>query len=432
MSGSPKYSSTELERRRQQELEEKRRKAAEAEAQRRREAAERERQRQLNQGRNQLEQKLQAFQNNLNADQTLIYPADLQALRQDHQSLLRDTAQASDQQALKKLTKQTNQLSSRLEAAKAQKRRDEAEQQRLAELDQHRFELSELEQQLKQLDPAIVQKFDPSGAKQLQNALEQVRQTIATGNPQQVKAPLNSAMQALRTHQQTVEKALTQWQQSQTTALEQLQELQALVAGLQSDPIIQRWQTPAQAQIQNLVQQAQAAIDQEQFTTVATLLSQAKTQAEETIAAANQAQLKADQRDYITDSIATTLESMGFTVLHRQPEHPDHPASATILGAASHAGKGISVSIPVEGEVYYDVEGYTKQTVQSVGSGKAAACDEAEQVIEEMHRILETEFGVQMGELMWEGKDPNRQLHKADDLPQDRIPRIPQRRSLQA
>jgi len=53
-------------------------------------------------------------------------------------------------------------------------------------------------------------------------------------------------------------------------------------------------------------------------------------------------------------------------------------------------------------------------------------------ILEEMHRILETEFGVQMGELMWGGKDPNRQLHKADDFPQDLIPRISQRRSLQA
>jgi sulfur carrier protein ThiS len=418
MSGSPKYSATELERRRQQELEEKRRQEAAAEAQRRKEAAERERQRQLEQGRNQLQQQLQSFQQQLTAAQTLLHPGDFKTLSQDSQTCLQQISHAADQQALKQLTRQANQFPQRLETAKVQKRRDDAEKQRLAELDQQRFELGELEQQQQQLDAAIVQKFDPTGAQQVQQALDKVRQAIGTGKPQQVKAPLKQATQALQTHQQTVATALAQWQQAQSTAQDQLQELQTLLAGLQADPIIQRWQTPAQTQIQNLVHQAQTAIDGEQFTTVATLLSQAQTQAEEAIAAANQAQLKADQRDYITDSIAATLESMGFTVLHRQPEHPNHPASATILGAASHAGKGISVSVPVEGEVYYDVEGYAKQNVQAMGGGNAAACDEAEQVIEEMHHILESEFGVQMGELMWDGKDPNRQLRKADDLPQ--------------
>lgn len=421
MSGSPKYSATELERRRQQELEEKRRQEAAAEAQRRKEAAERERQRQLEQGRNQLQQQLQSFQQQLTAAQTLLHSADFKSLTQDSQTCLQQIPHAADQQALKQLTRQANQFPQRLEAAKAQKRRDDAEKQRLAELDQQRFELGELEQQQRQLDTAIGQKFDPTGAQQVQQALDKVRQAIGTGKPQQVKVPLTQATQAWQTHQKTVATALAQWRQAQSTAQEQLQELQTLLAGLQADPIIQRWQTPAQTQIQNLVHQAQTAIDREQFTTVTTLLKQAQTQAEETIAAANQAQLKADQRDYITDSIAATLESMGFTVLHRQPEHPDHPASATILGAASHAGKGISVSVPVEGEVYYDVEGYAKQTVQAMGGGNAAACDEAEQVIEKMHRILELEFGVQMGELLWDGKDPNRQLRKADDLPQSGV-----------
>lgn len=429
MSGSPKYSSTELERRRQQELAEKRRQAAEAEAQRRREAAERERQRQLNQGRNQLDQTLQTFQTNLSADQNLLYPADFQTLSQEHHALRWETSQAGDQQALKKITQKVNRLSKRLEAAKAQKRRDDAEKQRLAELDQQRFDLGELEQQRKQLDPAVVQKFDSPGSTQVQHALEAAHKAINTGKPEQVKKPLATAAQTLQKHQQTLETAQEQWQKAYNTAQEQLQELQSLLAGLKADPVVQRWEAASLTHLEALAQQASTALSQEQFNTVATVLSQVRSQGETTIATANQAQLKADQRDYITDSIAATLEAMGFTVVHRQPEHPGHPASATILGAASHAGKGISVSIPVEGEVYYDVEGYAKQTVQSVGGGNAAICDEAEQVIGEMHRILETEFGVHMGELMWEGKDPNRQLRKADDLPQSGVR---QQRSQQA
>ncbi|MGA0200858.1 MAG: hypothetical protein ACO3NK_17375, partial [Prochlorotrichaceae cyanobacterium] len=251
MSGSPKYSATELERRRQQELEEKRRQEAAAEAQRRKEAAERERQRQLEQGRNQLQQQLQSFQQQLTAAQTLLHPGDFKTLSQDSQTCLQQISHAADQQALKQLTRQANQFPQRLETAKVQKRRDDAEKQRLAELDQQRFELGELEQQQQQLDAAIVQKFDPTGAQQVQQALDKVRQAIGTGKPQQVKAPLKQATQALQTHQQTVATALAQWQQAQSTAQDQLQELQTLLAGLQADPIIQRWQTPAQTQIQN-------------------------------------------------------------------------------------------------------------------------------------------------------------------------------------
>jgi hypothetical protein len=109
---------------------------------------------------------------------------------------------------------------------------------------------------------------------------------------------------------------------------------------------------------------------------------------------------------------------MGFNIVYRQPEYADHPASAVILGAVTPVGKGISVSVPVDGEVFYDVDGYSKQTVAVVGGGQAAVCDEAEQVIGEMHDVLAAQFGVQMGELDWEGKNPQRQLRQAERLPQ--------------
>ncbi len=34
-----------------------------------------------------------------------------------------------------------------------------------------------------------------------------------------------------------------------------------------------------------------------------------------------------------------------------------------------------------------------------------------------MHDRLGAEFGINMSEVTWEGKDPNRQLRKADELP---------------
>ncbi len=47
----------------------------------------------------------------------------------------------------------------------------------------------------------------------------------------------------------------------------------------------------------------------------------------------------------------------------------------------------------------------------------AAIGDEAEQVLTEMHTALEDKFGVKMGEVLWQGKDPNRARPHAEQLP---------------
>jgi hypothetical protein len=108
---------------------------------------------------------------------------------------------------------------------------------------------------------------------------------------------------------------------------------------------------------------------------------------------------------------------MGFVVSDPQDEYPDHPATAKILQAASASGKAIFVSVPVEGQVWYEVDGYTKTTQTSVTGDITLACDEGERVLNEMHARLEAEFQVGMSEIWWEGKDPNRTLRRADALP---------------
>jgi hypothetical protein len=125
-----------------------------------------------------------------------------------------------------------------------------------------------------------------------------------------------------------------------------------------------------------------AAIEAEQFDKPALILAAAKTQEQQIIATANAAQIQADQRDYIAKSIAETLAEMGFFVNEPQLEDSRYPNAALILKAATNSGKGISISIPVEGEVWYNVDGYSKTTEAAVGGGTAAVCDEAEKGID--------------------------------------------------
>jgi hypothetical protein len=48
-----------------------------------------------------------------------------------------------------------------------------------------------------------------------------------------------------------------------------------------------------------------------------------------------------------------------------------------------------------------------------------AICDEAEAILTEMHSALQQEFGIQMDEISWQGKDPNRITRTAKDFPTD-------------
>jgi len=416
MSGSPKYSQAELERQRQAELEEKRRREAEREAQRRREAEARARQQRLEQRRSQVQHQAQQVLAEVQQAQALIYADAAQSLQQTCQQHFTAIAQATDETRLQRLAEQVTQVSADLQREISRKRRDDAEKQRRAELDRQQFELSELDRQVQQIPPADAAKFDATGQAQVQQALQTVRQAIAQGNPAAVRSPLQQAIAAVNQHSQQVSQRRAAWQRRKAEAEQQQGELAALIAGLEADPVVMRWQAAEVATLQQQAQAAQQAIAAEQFEQVAPLLQAAQGQAESMVAIANAAQLKADQRDYIANSIAQTLEEMGF-VTYRKPEHADHPATAILIEAGTNSGKGICVSVPVEGEVLYDVEGYAKQTAAAVGGGTAAVCDEAEQVITEMHQVLADQFGVQMSELTWEGKDPNRQLRKADDLP---------------
>jgi hypothetical protein len=188
-------------------------------------------------------------------------------------------------------------------------------------------------------------------------------------------------------------------------------ELHALIVGLQADPMATRWHRQG---IVSLGAQIERVVGSEQATS---FLEEANRRAVTLITEAKAAQLKADRRDYIARSIMQSLTGMGFLVTDPTPEHPEHPASAQIVCAANAAGKSIAVSVPVEGEVWYEVDGYTKTTEATVEGGTALACDEGEQVLNEMHARLNAEFHVEASELQWEDKDPQRVLRKAESLP---------------
>ncbi|MGK7875362.1 MAG: hypothetical protein AB4426_19300 [Xenococcaceae cyanobacterium] len=417
MSGSPKYSCAELVSQVLGMLTQTRLNKAKQEEHRRREAAQRERRRRVEARKQQLKERVQVLVRQLQQQGEQLYPADLKTLQERVHSVVNSVEQADNEAQLQEVTQILPHLDREFYESLSRKRRDEEEKKRVVELEKQQFELNELERRIEFISEADSLKFDPAGRSQAQQALRAVATAIATGQPTLVPKELTRATACVTQHIETLTQRRADWERRKAAAEAEKTEMLALIAGLKEDPVVMCWHGQAVTSMETEMEVAQQAISGEQFDHIAGILASVRTKAKQLVEEANAAQLKADQRDYITDSITQTLQEMGFTVVYRKPEHPEHPASAIILGVADNSGKGISVSVPVEGEVFYDVDGYHKGTVATVGGGQAAICDEAEQVLNEMHTALNEHFGVKMSELTWSGKDPNRILRRAGELP---------------
>ena len=195
-------------------------------------------------------------------------------------------------------------------------------------------------------------------------------------------------------------------------------EAASVVAGLQGDPALGRWQYHRFADAQALASAAEAAANQGDWSSPEVELQALKALADQMLAAADAAQLRAGRRDVVAAAIADTLAEMGFMVSAPVPQSREHPSSDVVFRAANAAGRAIDVSVPVEGAVYYTVDGFPHTSEPMADGGAAPACDQAEGILNEMRGRLADERGVDSDEILWEGKgDPDRRLRRADELP---------------
>jgi hypothetical protein len=205
----------------------------------------------------------------------------------------------------------------------------------------------------------------------------------------------------------------------EVSARENLTQGEAEIAGLRAHATAVRWASTQIEELATRVESWRTAIAHD-ASDIASREALNSLQAEvgSLLERVDAAQLKADQRDYIVRSIREALVEMGYVVSDAVAEHPEHPASSLVFTAANAAGQGLSVSVPVEGEVWYDIRGFTLGTETRLDGKAIAVCDSAQDVIEEMHRMLGEQHEVQAGELLWEGKDPDRHLRAVKQLPQ--------------
>lgn len=417
MSGSPKYSSTHLAAEQAARLRQLRAEQAQREAQMRTQAAEEERQRQLRSARERAQTEATALYEQLDSSATAVFPQDRERLITLTQSTRVAIAQATAIRKIQNLCRETAKHRSLLEEAIARKARADAEQQRRDSLAKSQWLIAETARTFRALPPSEVRWCDSNLRRKAAAAIEEAQRLLTAGDAIALAPSLAAAESAVQTNLEVYRERKEAWTQRKMAAEAALSEFDAISGGLHADTLAVRWQKEGLAAMAALRERFTAAISEERFEETAQLLELARQHTDQTIAAANAAQIQADQRDYVTASIRATLAEMGFDVSDAREEHPGAPNTAMLLSANTASGKAIYVSVPVQGEVWYDVEGYTKTTETSVGAGRAAACDEAEAVLNEMRSRLSDEFGVEAGEILWEGKNPNRTLKTHKGLP---------------
>ena len=322
--------------------------------------------------------------------------------------------------ALRDATLEAEHVARQFDQAVARKKIDDARRGNAGSIPSYRIQFEALRTRAGELSEMNEAAIHPEGAAAVKSLLAAVGGTLQTSNEPMIAAKLFELETAVTNHSDVL---LAERERShRATALgdQSVAESKALVSGLRADEVVMRWHSAAVEGLETDLAEVDARVQSGDTESAIDLVRRARERSAEIVKEANSAQLNADQRDYIASCIGKTLEEMGFVVGPAQAEHPGHPATAKIIHAATASGKNIAVSVPVDGQVWYNVQGFPKSTEAAVGGGEAAVCDEAEAVITEMHEALLSEFHVQMGELMWDGKDTGRKLRAVKSLPTER------------
>ena len=206
------------------------------------------------------------------------------------------------------------------------------------------------------------------------------------------------------------------WNQARTAAEEALARAESRVAAMRGDDTLCAWESAAIDELERDIAQMKRGMAREAFADVvgAEQDFEAREAAMTERAAAQQA--KADTRDAIAQAMVGALGEMGFVVSPPTREHADYPSSALVFQARSASGQVIGVSVPTEGQVWYEMQGYSFESTAMPQGGTAATCDQAEDVLEEMHEILAAHHQVETSGVHWEGK-PHDRLRQRKALP---------------
>ena len=276
MSGSPKYSQVELEKQKREKLQQERHQKAAEEAMARAQAREQERKRRLEANRSKITAKANAAFEEIRKRRKEVYDQDALALEREIKTLRADVSSEADEEQLLLYDDKIQGTVGRLSEAAARKRRDEQEAKRVAELEQQRFRLSEVERCLKEIGAAAANKFDAEGAVLVGDALKRATGATAAGKSEAARDLVNRAEAEFRKHLQTVTQRRELWERERRHAEQVIGTLVEHVQGLRADPVLGRWHAKSVAALAARVAEAKHEVEMERFAKPAEILQRSK------------------------------------------------------------------------------------------------------------------------------------------------------------
>lgn len=288
--------------------------------------------------------------------------------------------------------------------------------------------VARLKKRMELLDRAASTSFDAPGLRAVEAALQLAETALQKKKLDEAGRLAQETITRLEHHQASVEKTRAERQAK-------LEEARHAAVGraqsLGEDVVVARWSADAVRRLIERSEQIGAAAaaslvagDTNVDLTGAVGDAEAESaavvaEADRLVERSHEIESKERRRQYVVNSMVEIMQGMGFVVQEGFPtlEHPTAPNSATMIHARRIGGGALAVSVPQEGDVWYDVSGYPARLETAVDGATTASCDEAEEQLQQMHAMLEEKFGVQMSPLWWDGKDPQRIAKQADRLP---------------
>jgi hypothetical protein len=282
--------------------------------------------------------------------------------------------------------------------------------------------LAALRHRLEGIDRGRSERFDPAALADVERALTEADKALGQKASAKCLHLLKQARAHLDQHLRQVQTRFDAWAEERDSCHAALAEAADRVGALAADPIVGLWASSEAAGLAQQVAGAQRLLDAEQFTAAVEAARGAARAAEEVVTRAQERQLREDRRRYVVRGIVEAMGRLGFVVQAGSPslENPADKSSATIIHAQRIGGGAVAVSVPQEGDIWYDVADFPMQQRPGPDGQVIRSCDEAEAQIERLHGVLADAFGIQMDKLRWEGKAPEKVRKQADRLPDTR------------
>lgn len=407
MSGYPKYSEATMNARRQEQLRQEQARREAAERKRQEEAARRAREARIAEERDEASRRIDRLESQLQGAKLM--PNDSQALS-DVMNQLRQKLKKS--QSPSRLYSEISSAAAALQEAGQRFQREEEKR-----LDR----LARVEAAAKRLESVMNRsanksaKFDPGGRDSCLQALSTVEQARSAGTPDRAEERLREAESMISSHLAKVQNEQEKWAEQKQSAENALAEAFAILEGLAADEIMMRWHHPRIEESRSELQRAQKKVEDENFEAGAQFLADLQQQIKDWTSKSSELEIEVAKRDYIAQSLQGALESMGYTTVLDE-ETPDHPLTAKRIRSAA-GNKSVEVNIPINGQVMYMVEGFPMQVTSNAEGMPVKACDAAVLSLSQLHQVLADNYGLNMGEIWWEGKDPIDEFGEKDEIP---------------